>query len=369
MTLALGIFIALVVGELAVRLATGQIFEFRNLIVKSFHLNKNVPIGLFDPILGWKNSTSVDFIAKYFRKKTNLDTVLFKVTYDEQGFRRGANKFENLRKQETLIAIGDSFVWGGEVSNEETWPSHLEDLTGYRTLNAGVSVYGLDQMLLSLQKLLKGGQNPSVVIFGLTQDNIDRLVRTHRIDSPSGSAARKPYFVIEKGDLLLQGVPIPETGSSSSLGLARNILGYSSLADLFFKKIALSWWYAFPKKGKFPLKYKTKESALELACLILKKFKSLSLRHSFSPVIIYQDYWQDPNQVYDSNPTKEKILACARDLEILVLDSKEFLKPIFEQDFDEYETLFVSAGHMSNRGNLLTAQVIARAIKPPQKTK
>ena len=91
-------------------------------------------------------------------------------------------------------------------------------------------------MLLSLQRLLEEGQHPPIVIFSLTQDNIDRLVRTHRIDSPSGFAAPKPYFKVEKGELQLEGVPIPEPSSPKSLGVTRTILGYSALADLFLRK-------------------------------------------------------------------------------------------------------------------------------------
>jgi len=359
----LGVCIAFFGGELVARLANGQLFESDNFIEKTFRKKKNVPIGLFDPLLGWKNSTAVTFIAKDFRKK-NLAPVLFKVTYDKQGFRGGARFWEDSKRQNAILALGDSFVWGGEVSNEETWPSHLEILSGRRTLNAGVSVYGLDQMLLSLQRLLEQGQHPPIVIFSLTQDNIDRLVRTHRIDSPSGFAAPKPYFKVEKGELQLEGVPIPEPSSPKSLGVTRTILGYSALVDLFFKKAAPHWWYAFPKKKEFPKKYTTKESSPEVACLVLKKLKALSVRHTFYPVLIYQDYWQEPKRIYTSNPTKDKVLRCAEDLKIVFLDSKEFLKPIFDEDFDEYETLFVSAGHMSNRGNLVTAQNITRLIKP-----
>ena len=57
-------------GELVARLANGQLFESDNFIEKTFRKKKNVPIGLFDPLLGWKNSTAVTFIAKDFRKKT-----------------------------------------------------------------------------------------------------------------------------------------------------------------------------------------------------------------------------------------------------------------------------------------------------------
>ena len=43
------------------------------------------------------------------------------------------------------MAVGDSFTFGDEVNDGQTWPAQLQQLTGRRVINGGVSGYGFDQ--------------------------------------------------------------------------------------------------------------------------------------------------------------------------------------------------------------------------------
>src|SRR3979411_433104 len=47
-----------------------------------------------------------------------------------------------------ILAVGDSFTFGDEVNDGQTWPAQLQLLTGRRVLNGGVSGYGFDQNLI-----------------------------------------------------------------------------------------------------------------------------------------------------------------------------------------------------------------------------
>ena len=38
-----------------------------------------------------------------------------------------------------ILAVGDSFTFGEEVADGESWPADLQRFTGWRTLNGGVS--------------------------------------------------------------------------------------------------------------------------------------------------------------------------------------------------------------------------------------
>jgi hypothetical protein len=162
---------------------------------------------------------------------------------------------------------------------------------------------------------------------------------------------------------VLKGVPLKEPTNQSSLGFIRRVFGYSALANVFFKKVALNWWYG-TSGNKFPEKYVTDYSPTEISCLILKKIKMLGLQHQFLPIIVAQDYWQDRNRGYTVDEEKNEVISCAQELHLKVLESEKWLKPIFEADGDEYETLFVSRNHMSNRGNLITAKKVADMIRP-----
>ena len=52
-----------------------------------------------------------------------------------------------------ILAVGDSFTYGDEVNDGQTWPAQLQLLTGRRVLNAGVSGYGFDQIVLRAEQL------------------------------------------------------------------------------------------------------------------------------------------------------------------------------------------------------------------------
>src|SRR5262249_10059878 len=54
-----------------------------------------------------------------------------------------------------ILAVGDSFVFGGQVSDDETWPSILERRLNRRVVNGGVSYYGAAQAVLRAEQLLK----------------------------------------------------------------------------------------------------------------------------------------------------------------------------------------------------------------------
>jgi lysophospholipase L1-like esterase len=54
-----------------------------------------------------------------------------------------------------ILAVGDSFVFGDQVSDGETWPAILEKRLNRRVVNGGVSNYGAAQAVLRAEQLLK----------------------------------------------------------------------------------------------------------------------------------------------------------------------------------------------------------------------
>lgn len=101
-----------------------------------------------------------------------------------------------------IVTLGDSFTFGDEVSDEETWPHQLEQLTpGVEVLNLGVHGYGHDQMLLYLRE--EGVRYaPDVVLLGFLSDDMERNVIGFRDYA-------KPRFDLDSGALRLRNVPIP----------------------------------------------------------------------------------------------------------------------------------------------------------------
>ena len=68
-----------------------------------------------------------------------------RVTISEQGFRE--NDVQRLKSSTEILVVGDSFTFGDQVSNHETWPACLERKLGLGVDNAGVFGYGAAQSL------------------------------------------------------------------------------------------------------------------------------------------------------------------------------------------------------------------------------
>lgn len=122
------------------------------------------------------------------------------VTIDADGLRFSG---ENLTSTHgPILAVGDSYTYGEDVGDTEAWPAQLQRLTGRRVLNGGVSGFGFDQVVLRTERLTET-HKPSVAIVSFIADDIRRteMRRTWWHD--------KPWFVIEDGQLVLRGVPVP----------------------------------------------------------------------------------------------------------------------------------------------------------------
>lgn len=63
-----------------------------------------------------------------------------------------------------ILAVGDSYTFGDEVSDWETWPAQLQKLSGRRVINGGVFGYGIDQAFLRARRLLSRYQFSTVDI-------------------------------------------------------------------------------------------------------------------------------------------------------------------------------------------------------------
>jgi hypothetical protein len=111
--------------------------------------------------------------------------------------------------------IGDSFVFGDEARDGETFPDFLQKKLGpgYEVINMGVSGYGHDQMLLYLEgEALK--YRPDVVILGFYGADIYRNTMAFRDFA-------KPRYELHEGELRLTGVPVMSPREAVFTGIFR----------------------------------------------------------------------------------------------------------------------------------------------------
>jgi hypothetical protein len=114
-----------------------------------------------------------------------------------------------------VVVIGDSFVFGDEVNDGETFPDFLQKKlgAGYEVMNMGVSGYGHDQMLLYLEgEALK--YRPDVVMLGFYGADIYRNTMAFRDFA-------KPRYELHEGELRLTGVPVMSVREAVFSGIFR----------------------------------------------------------------------------------------------------------------------------------------------------
>jgi hypothetical protein len=95
-----------------------------------------------------------------------------------QGVRVNPN-FTPTSADGAILAVGDSFVFGDQVSDDETWPAILERRVNRRVINGGVSGYGTAQAALRAEHLLKAEPYSLVILSILVANDLvrDQAVR------------------------------------------------------------------------------------------------------------------------------------------------------------------------------------------------
>jgi hypothetical protein len=105
-----------------------------------------------------------------------------------------------------ILLFGDSYAQGTTAAADRFEALLARSGLGreHRLLNYGVGGYGLDQVLLLMQRALDlyDGRDPLVIVGVLVDDDLDRCVLSFR-EWP------KPRFELEAGALALRNVPVP----------------------------------------------------------------------------------------------------------------------------------------------------------------
>jgi hypothetical protein len=167
----------------------------------------------YDPELaseGWKRAFVQDY--EQLRKKASVGTDLAGYVHDPvlgwdtPNHVRGARHYQVDKPPGVfrVAVVGDSFTWGAEVGDDETYPRRLELLLARgEVLNMGVRAYGIDQIAL---KYLRYGRayRPDLLIVAIwTLDYLRTPLTFYRF--------AKPLYVIDPATqtLALTRTPIP----------------------------------------------------------------------------------------------------------------------------------------------------------------
>jgi hypothetical protein len=245
-----------------------------------------------------------------------------------------------------ILAVGDSYTFGDQVPDSETWPAQLEKLSGRRVINGGVDGYGVDQIFLRARRLLSRYRF-STVIFSFIPDDIRRSQMSVMF------ATAKPYFDFKDGRLTLENVPVPPTflpEKESELLIAAE---HSRLVHAVMKRLFPEWWL----RAQSQTPVQNQEQGIKVACALLHELEGLTKSRGAALIVLAQHWEFEPAS---ESMTAESALSCISDPATRVLDLKPALSELTAKDPSSYHRLYNAFLHMSAEGN----QFVAHQILP-----
>ena len=153
----------------------------------------------FDSELGWcrrPNSHGTEVVRSIGETQRSGKVTHYNV--DARGSRSCPGYEERAVK---VATYGDSFTFGRQVNDDQTWQHRLSELTDSLVLNFGVGNYGFDQGLLRFIK--EHPKNPApVTIMGVVPETIVRIHSSWKHYSEYGNIfGFKPRFELRDGCL------------------------------------------------------------------------------------------------------------------------------------------------------------------------
>ncbi len=285
---------------------------------------------------------------------------------------RGSREIPGMAGDRLISLYGDSYTFGAEVDNDETWQYHLSGLTGSHVDNFGVWGYGPDQALLKLKKNLDKGLGTPVVVLGVYSEDVRRIVGTYRpfLTGQPSPIEFKPALVGKSGtyewetghmmqaigrDAFIQSF---ESAKEHDFWYAlnekkpRRDFPYTWAAAKLFKFVVFDYYLSTRNMWNHPL-------AQDIFREILTRFLKLAQQYDFLPVLVMMPEAGELEGHLDGKPSYyggfvSQLRQDPRYRELVVVD-------VYEEQFDARRFTHwddQEICHPSPYGN----QVIAEAI-------
>ncbi len=258
-----------------------------------------------------------------------------------------------------VLVTGASFSYGGEVSDEASWPAQLEGLIGTPVMNIGAGCWGPDQTILAAEEMLDVIR-PTVVILGFVESAICYAERRDVV------TAFKPYFTVTDGVLVQHNNPVPLfIGLASEIGWLRAVVERSYLVFWVAQWLKLLRWAKPDPDAEWVT---PRGTGVEITCRLLDRLKATAEQRGFRLVVVMQ---YGGNGFHVATPPEEgaKVIAYARAAGIDAIDEWDELRRIHDEDLERFRSLWViqpdgqTLGHPSEAGNGQLAERLAALLK------
>lgn len=298
----------------------------------------------YDSLLGWAHQPGQEGIFETPQFRTV-------VRINEKGLRDREHLYEREDDIERILVLGDSFAWGYGVEESERFSQLLEKSLDVEVINAGVSGYSTDQELLWYRNEgIKYETDLVILVLAGNDvgDNDRQLVN---------NIYYKPRFVIEEGQLVSIGYPVPKTSPQGRFTYSlsqRSALAYFLVQRYF--DIRSFYGNLRVKAGNANAPESSTSSdhhALELTIALLDEIKATAESKKSGFMIVATDrWWNGP-----SGATYAHFISSMQKEEFLILDVEAM------PGFYPAEMLIPNDGHWSREGHKFVADQIKDFIE------
>lgn len=319
-----------VAGELAVRLARGALTDFAPATERLGQMTVHHPMN-WHARLGYTPRPGASVSPRGEQ------------THDALGLRLhvDAPPAEVAASARPILAVGDSFTYGGEVDDDESWPAELQRRLGRPVWNGAVPGYGFDQTVLRAEQLVPL-LRPSLLLVGVIPDDVRRCTYSTRF-------APKPYFTLAGDGLELHNVPVPRETAPALARPLKHALGVSHLADALLSRWAPDWWYLDVRPVR------RHDDGPEVARRLVDRLADFAEAQSLPVVIVVQ------GSLTANTNLVQPLMTRARERELQVLNVLPVLRRRLKQDPSLAERWF--RGHMTAEGNAWVAERVAAHVE------
>ena len=273
------------------------------------------------------------------------------VSINEYGFRSNDNvtkMYEN--QQGRILAVGDSFTFGDQVSNDATWPSCLEKSLEIQVDNAGVFGYGTAQSLKRAEIELRKRAYSTIILSTWVGDDFGRDRLSYRTGFP------KPAVIKTSNEIEFSEVPDPYRPGTK----------YNPINKRWFRKFffeySIFWNFLIESTRGFlvdfsddglNMQHPNAAFTNEIIDWTIGRFSHLNTKEK---ILLLQ--YPANNQEKKVLEEREQILIAASKYKVSVIDTFFAL-----QNVNQDQIWIDGKGHHSKEGNAIVCEQILKKLK------
>lgn len=327
----LSVLATLTVLELGIRARYGKsaLLDWSNFVVADRSTyDSGASSVIWDPVLG--------FVPK-------PGFISAKANHDAEGFRVVPNDPSVV--QAPILTIGDSFAYGDEVGDGETWPAYLQGLARQRAINAGVPAYGLDQIVLRAERLASSVQ-PAMIVMSFIADDVRRMEMSRLWGH------EKAYLELAGIALELRHVPVPDhPAPGSKVPLWHRVLGWSYLLRMIENRVVADpFVWVGDNERALP-----RGMGEKLVCPLMHRLAAIG-----TPTLVVAQYdptvWQERRFREEERRLSLFVLQCAVQAGLAALDTFQEIDRAVQTD--GLAALYGGKLHHTAYGNRVVAEAI-----------